>query len=127
LWNGEAPRLMRAYTIADRILKGELALQDIALLRMRQSLTHPTPATLARGEVVTLDIRRVDLLATKHLREDGASTEADAAADLDYASLLAPFIYLRIESCRIQTCVGCTSRLKWRWTTAPCGPARANQ
>src|SRR5436853_6344182 len=33
----------------------EMAPQEIALLRMRQSFTHQAPDTLARGEVVTLD------------------------------------------------------------------------
>ena len=97
LWNGDAQRLMRAYEIEDRILKGEMAPQEIALLRMRQSLTHQAPDTLARGEIVTLDIRRVDLLATKHLSENLARTKDDVPADLDHASLLAPFIYLRLE------------------------------
>ena len=98
LWNGDAQRLMRAYEIEDRILKGEMAPQEIALLRMRQSFPHQAPDTLARGEIVTLDISRIDLLATKHLGDDVARTEDDAAADLDHASLLAPFIYLRIEA-----------------------------
>src|SRR5438132_6930853 len=97
LWYGDPQRLMRAYEIEDRILKGEMAPQEIALLRMRQSLTHQAPDTLARGEIVTLDISRVDLLATKHLSDNLASTKDDAPADLDHASLLAPFIYLSIE------------------------------
>ena len=97
LWNGDAQHLMRAYEIEDRILKGEMTPQEITLLRMRQSLTHQAPDTLARGEMVMLDISRVDLLATQHLGDDFARTEDDAAADLDHASLLAPFIYLRIE------------------------------
>src|SRR3989442_13615351 len=93
---------MRAYEIEDRILKCEMAPQEKALLRMRQSFTHQAPDTLARGEVVTFDIRRVDLLATKHLGDDVARTEDDTSANLDHASLLAPFVHLRIESCRIQ-------------------------
>ena len=97
LWNGDAQRLVRAYEIEDRILKGEMAPQEIALLRMRQRLTHQAPDTLARGEIVTLDISRMDLLATKHLGDEVARPEDEAAADLDYASLLAPFLYLRIE------------------------------
>jgi hypothetical protein len=96
MWNGDAQCLMRAYEIADRILKGEMAPQEIALLRMRQSFPHQAPDTLARGEIVTLDISRIDLLATKHLGEDIARTEDDASADLDHASLLAPFISLRL-------------------------------
>jgi hypothetical protein len=84
---------MRAYEIEDRILKGEMAPQEIALLRMRQSFPHQAPDTLARGEVVTLNIRRVDLLATKHLGDDLASTEDETSADLDHASLLAPSVY----------------------------------
>ena len=95
LWNGDAQRLMRAYEIEDRILKGEMAPQERALLRMRQRLTHQAPDTLARGEIVTLDISRIDLLATKHLGDDVARPEDDASADLDHASLLAPFLYLR--------------------------------
>ena len=74
-----------------------MAPQERALLRMRQSFAHQAPVTLARGEVVTLDIRRVDLLATKHLGDDVARTEDDTAADLDHASLLAPFVHLSIE------------------------------
>ena len=97
MWNGDAQRLMRAYEIEDCILKGEMAPQEIALLRMRPSFPHQAPDTLARGEMVTLDISRLDLLATKHLGDDVARTEDDAAADLDHASLLAPFLYLRIE------------------------------
>src|SRR5438552_17211811 len=93
---------MRAYEIEDRILKCEMAPQEKALLRMRQSFTHQAPDTLARGEVVTFDISRVDLLATKHLGDDVARTEDDTSANLDHASLLAPFVHLRIESCRIQ-------------------------
>ena len=97
LWNGDAQRLMRAYEIEDRVLKFEMAPQELALLRMRQSLTHQAPDTLARGEIVTLDISRVDLLATKHFGDNFASTEDDTPADLAHASLLAPFIYLSIE------------------------------
>jgi hypothetical protein len=97
MWNGDAQRLMRAYEIEDRILKGEMAPQEIALLRMRQSFPHQAPDTLARGAIVTLDISRIDLLATKHLGADVARTEDEAAADLDHASLRAPFIYLRLE------------------------------
>src|SRR6266702_856329 len=93
---------MRAYEIEDRILKCEMAPQEKALLRMRQSFTHQAPDTLARGEVVTFDISRVDLLATKHLGDDVARTEDDTSANLDHASLLAPFVHLRIEECRIQ-------------------------
>src|SRR6266705_6937660 len=102
LWNGDAQCLMRAYKIEDCILKGEMAPQERALLRMRQRFAHQAPFTLARGEVVTLDISRVDLLATKHFGDDFARTEDDTSANLDHASLLAPFIHLRIESCRIQ-------------------------
>src|SRR5216110_1092064 len=80
---------MRAYEIEDRILKCEMAPQEKALLRMRQSFTHQAPDTLARGEVVTFDISRVDLLATKHLGDDVARTEDDTSANLDHASLLA--------------------------------------
>src|SRR2546423_15320875 len=97
LWNGDAQCLMRADEIEDRILKGEMAPQEVALLRMRQCFAHQAPDTLARGEVVTLDISRVDLLATKHLGDDFTRAEDDASADLDHASLLAPFIHLRIE------------------------------
>ena len=97
VWNGDAQRLMRAYEIEDRILKGEMAPQERALLRMRQRLMHQAPDTLARGEIVTLDIGRMDLLATKHLCADVARTAEDAAVDLDHASLLAPFLSLRIE------------------------------
>ena len=64
---------------------------------MRQSFTPQAPDTLARGEIVTLHIRRVDLLATKHLGDDFASPKDDAPADLDHVSLLAPFIYLSLE------------------------------
>ena len=74
LWNGDAQRLMRAYEIEDHILKGEMAPQEIALLRMRQRFTHQAPDTLARGEIVTLDISCIDLLATKHLGDDVART-----------------------------------------------------
>src|SRR2546430_16594881 len=97
LWNGDVQRLMRAYEIEDGILQCEMAPQERALLRMRQSFTHQAPDTLARGEVVTRDISRVDLLVTKHLSDNLASTKDDAPADLDYASLLAPFVHLRIE------------------------------
>ena len=34
MWNGDAQRLMRAYEIKDRILKFEMASQEIALLRI---------------------------------------------------------------------------------------------
>jgi|SRR5262249_4708600 len=44
-----------------------------------------------------LDIRRVERLATKHLSDTLARTKDEAPADLDYASLLAPFISLSIE------------------------------
>src|SRR6267143_1134230 len=90
LWNGDAQRLMRAYEIEDRILKFEMAPQERALLRMRQSFAHQAPVTLARGEVVTLDISRVDLLPIKHLSDDVARTENNTAADLGHASLLTP-------------------------------------
>src|ERR1700675_4725082 len=93
LWNGDAQRLMRAYEIEDRILTCEMAPQERALLRMRQSFTHQAPVTLARGEVVTLDRSRADLLATKHLGDDCARTEDETAADLDHVSLLAPFVH----------------------------------
>src|SRR5438128_12009343 len=93
---------MRAYEIEDRILKCEMERQENAFLRMRQSFTHQGPDTLARGEVVTFDISRVDLLATKHLGDDVARTEDDTSANLDHASLLAPFVHLRIQECRIQ-------------------------
>ena len=83
---------MRADEIEDRILKFEMAPQEIALLRMRPSFAHQAPITLARGEVVTLDISSVDLPATEHLGDDLASTEDDAPADLDHAPLLAPFV-----------------------------------
>ena len=43
MWNGDAQRLMRAYEIEDRILKGEMAPQDIALLRMRQRFRTKRP------------------------------------------------------------------------------------
>ena len=64
---------------------------------MRQRLTHQAPDTLARGEMVTLDLSRVERLATKHLSDNRARTKDEAPADLDYASLLAPFISLSIE------------------------------
>ena len=81
----------------DRILKVEMAPQDIALLRMRQCFAHQASVRLTRGEIVTLDIRCMDLLATKHLGDDVARPEDDPSADLDYASLLAPFVHLSIE------------------------------
>ena len=88
---------MRADEIEDRILKLEMAPQEMTLLRMRQSFAHQAPITLARGEVVTLDISRVDLPATEHLGDDFPSTEDNASADLDHASLLAPFVNLGVE------------------------------
>src|SRR5437899_11716144 len=91
LWNGDAQRLMRAYEIKDRILKFEMAPQERALLRMRQCFAHQASVRLTRGEVVTLDISCIDLLAIKHLGDDVARPEDDAAADLDHASLLASF------------------------------------
>src|SRR6266446_1434953 len=97
LWNGDAQCLMRAYKIEDCILKCEMAPQEITLLRMRQSFAHQAPVTLARGEVVTLDISRVDLLATKHFGDDVARSEEDTAADLNHPSLLAPFVHLSVK------------------------------
>ena len=97
LWNGDAQRLMRAYEIEDRILKFEMAPQERALLRMRQRFAHQTPVTLARGEVVTLDICRVDLLATQHLGDDITRTENNTTADLDHASLVTPFVHLSVK------------------------------
>ena len=97
VWNGDAQRLMRAYEIEDRILKGEMAPQERALLRMRQRLMHQAPDTPARGEIVTLDIGRMDLLATKHLCADVARTAEDAAVDLDHASLLTLFVHLSVK------------------------------
>jgi len=88
---------MRAYEMKDRILEFEMAPQERALLRMRQCFAHQASVRLPRGEVVTLDIRRVDLLAAKHLGDDVARPEDDTSADLDYASLLAPFVHLSIE------------------------------
>ena len=67
------------------------------------AVTEVAPDTLARREIVTLNIRRIDLLATKHLGDDVARTEDDASADLDHASLLAPFIYLRIDLLYLST------------------------
>ena len=69
--------------------------------------------------MVTLDISRIELLATKHLGDDGARTADEASADLDHASLLAPFIYLRLESCRIQhpsrrSARATTTAVSWR-------------
>src|SRR4029450_7259679 len=86
LWNGDAQRLMRADEIEDRVLKFEMAPQEIALLRMRQCFAHQAPVTLARGEVVTLDISRVDLLATQHLGDDVARTENNPSADRDHST-----------------------------------------
>jgi hypothetical protein len=97
LWNGDAQRLMRAYEIEDGILQCEMAPQEIALLRMRQCFAHQASVRLTRGEVVTLDISRVDLLAAKHLGDDVARPEDDTSADLADASLLAPFVHLSIE------------------------------
>jgi hypothetical protein len=119
MWNGDAQCLMRASAIADRILKGEMAPQERALLRMRQSFPHQAPDTLARGAIVTLDRRRIDLLATQHLGDDGARTADEASADLDHASLLAPFIYLRRASCRLhhpsrRSARATTTALSWR-------------
>jgi len=92
-----AQRLMRAYEIEDRILKFEMAPQEIALLRMRQRFAHQAPVTLAGAEVVTFDISRVDLLATKHLGDDFARTENNTAADLGHASLLTAFVHLSVK------------------------------
>ena len=97
LWNGDAQRLMRAYEIEDRVLKFEMAPQERALLRMRQRFAHQAPVTLARGEVVTLDISRVDLLATQHLSDEVARTENNPSADLDHASLRTPFVHLSVK------------------------------
>ena len=88
---------MRAYEIKDRILEFEMAPQEIALLRMRQCFAHQASVRLTRGEVVTLDISCIDLLATKHLGDDVARPEDDAAADLDHASLLTPFVHLSVK------------------------------
>ena len=88
---------MRAYEIKDRILKVEMAPQERALLRMRQCFAHQASVSLTRGEVITLDISCIDLLATQHLGDDVARPEDDTSADLDYASLLAPFVHLSIE------------------------------
>ena len=120
LWNGDTQRLMRAYEIEDCLLKCEMAPQERALLRMRQCFAHQAPDPLARGEVITLDISRVNLLATKHLGDDVARTEDDAATDLDHASLRAPFIHLRIEQGRIhhpsrRLAWATTPALSWRW------------
>src|SRR5262249_31284657 len=87
---------------------------------MRQRLTHQAPDILARGEMVTLDIRRVERLATKHLSDNLARTKDEAPADRDDASLLAPFISLSREECRIQhpsrrLARAPTPALSWRW------------
>ena len=88
---------MRAYEMKDRILKVEMAPQEIALLRMRQGFAHQASVRLTRGEVVTLDISCIDLLASKHLGDNVARPEDDAAADLDHASLLTSFVHLSVE------------------------------
>src|SRR5439155_11668050 len=87
LWNGDAQRLMRADEIEDRILQFEMAPQERAFLRMRPCFAHQASVTLTRGEVITLDISRIDLMAAKYLGDDVARPEDDAAADLDHASL----------------------------------------
>ena len=91
LWNGDAQRLMRAYEIEDRILKREMAPQEDLFFACDNVLRTKRP-------ILWREVRlsRVDLLATKHLGDDVASTEDDASADLDHASLLAPFIHLSI-------------------------------
>ena len=101
LSNGDAQRLMRADEIEDRILQFEMAPQERAFLRMRQRFAHQPSVTLARREVVTLHISGIDLMGTKHLGNDVARPEDDAAADLNHASLLAPFVHLRVKSLRI--------------------------
>jgi len=88
---------MRADEIEDRILQFEMAPQERAFLRMRPCFAHQASVTLTRGEVITLDISRIDLMAAKYLGDDVARPEDDAAADLDHASLLAPFVYLRVQ------------------------------
>src|SRR4029450_10581832 len=37
------------------------------------------------------------------------------------------FFLTKLQRSSTCTCVGCTSRMKWRWTAAPCCPARSNQ
>src|SRR5215218_4156734 len=96
LWNSDAQRLMRAYEIEDGILQGEMAPQEIALLRMRQCFAHQASVRLTRGEVVTLDISCIDLLATKHLGDNVTRPEDDAAAALDHTSLLTSFVHLSV-------------------------------
>src|SRR5205823_59445 len=93
---------MWTHKIENGVFQVEVALQVIVLLGVRQCFTDQATVTLARGQVVTFNIRGVDLLVAYQLCDDLRRTKHDAPVDCNDPSPCAMFVDLSITQCRVQ-------------------------
>ena len=88
---------MWSHEVKDGILQIEMTPEVVILLRMRERLAYQTPVALARGQVITFDIRGVDLLTLKDAQDRLFFANQDSALYFHDSAVLAPLIYLRVE------------------------------
>src|SRR5438552_15325088 len=92
---------MWANKIEYGVLQIDVALQVIALLGMRQGLAHQSTIALSRGQVVTFDIRGVDLLLAENLCDNCSRTKDYAPTHVNNPAPLTLFVDLGIQQSRI--------------------------
>ncbi len=79
------------------IFQVKVALQVIACLGMRKSFAYQSSIALTRGQIVTLNIRGVDLFVAENLRDGFTRAKDDAPPDFNHSTVLAPFVNLGIK------------------------------
>src|SRR3954449_4753247 len=96
----EAQGTMGAHEIVYRILEVDVVLQVVLSPGVRQRLAHQPPVALARGQVVALHVRGVDLGATAIPLQDPdeivLGAEEDLPLDFDHAPPFASLLDLSV-------------------------------
>src|SRR5437868_92956 len=97
---------MRSHEVEHRIFQIKVATQVMVLLGMRQRFAYQSPIALTRSEIVTLNIRGVDLLVAKNLGDDFTVAKDDSPTDFNHSTVLTMFVNLTITQFRVKHSAG---------------------
>lgn len=101
---------MRAREIEKSIFGIKMSAQKITLLRMRQGFAHQSPITLARSQVLTLNIGSVNFLVAQNGSDAFFGAKDNPATHFQHTSIFTLFINLCLKQLRLYLSPQCLAR-----------------
>lgn len=109
-WQSDAHSTMWTHKVVDGIFQGNMTLQEVFLLGMRERLAYQPAIALARSQVIAFDVSGVDLAATgvglQDTRDGVRRTENDAPPHFNHPTAHPSFIDLRITQVGVEHAFG---------------------